>query len=98
MIKSIVKFMFGITLIVIIAGLVLPNLAMCFNVIQREGQNRTDNATYHRGIGIIGNFTQVFGMILIIFAIGCVILLFAHAHRKEREEFQYYDQENYRRF
>jgi len=94
MMKSIIKMMFGLVLIVIVAGLVLPNMAIVFGTIQREGQNLTDNATYYKGISIISNFNMIFGMILIIFAIGCVVLFIAHAHKKEREEFEYYEPKN----
>jgi len=89
-ISGIIKFGVGIFMLVIVAGLIYGGLGTVFDAINDAGDSAISDTDYRSDSNtIISSLPQIFGTILVIFAIGGVVWITALLNKRERERFRY---------
>lgn len=95
MIRNILRLVILLFMVTIIAGLIIPQISIVTSVLRTNANETiTDSNRLSRAESVLSSITLILGVFLILFSIGVVTYFVINSNKREREEFQYY--ENYR--
>jgi len=94
MLKETVKAIVLLVAIVIIAGAIITPVTTLFQTLSDASNESLTTEYSNYTTPIYSGYQIVLGTFLVLSGISIVVLYIAQSHRKEREEFEYY--ENYR--
>jgi len=92
MIKETVRFIVMLSLIVIIAGVLITPMTTIFQTLSDASNESLDEEWSNHTTPIYTGYNIAFGTFLVLIGISAVVLYIAQSHRKEREEFDYYEE------